>query len=263
VAFTLIELLVVIAIIAILAAILVPAVTGALDRAMMTNCANNLRQHGLAFQLWAGDHEQRFPWQVPPPVGAGWPNARLSFAEVSGNDAWNPRTTPNASFFVWGLLEEHLSTPQMLHCPTDKIKPFHDSWQTTPGVGILNQWYISYTVAVDADQFSPNTIMSSDRNIGDFGRSGGPPEHYGYNNMISGAGYQNNWKGALALLPNGEGRGVPENFGWTKQIHNERGNVLRADGSVVSTDHEALRQIVIGSEPRPNGGRDAVRMMIP
>ena len=161
--FTLIELLVVIAIIAILAAILVPAVTSALDRAILTNCANNLKQHGLAFQMWAGDHEQQYPFQIAPPVGAGWPNSHVSMAEVTGTQDWNPRTTANASFFIWNKLEEELSTPRMLHCPADKIKPFHDNWDTTPGIGILNQWYISYTVGIDCNQFNPMSILSSDR----------------------------------------------------------------------------------------------------
>jgi prepilin-type N-terminal cleavage/methylation domain-containing protein/prepilin-type processing-associated H-X9-DG protein len=74
-AFTLIELLVVIAIIAILAAMLLPALSRAKEQANAANCLNNLKQWGIATQLFAADNDDLLPKDGTPngtSTSEGW-----------------------------------------------------------------------------------------------------------------------------------------------------------------------------------------------
>ncbi len=97
--FTLIELLVVVAIIAVLIAILLPALNTARERAKSILCANNLRQIGIATQLYANDYNGK---TVVGTVNGGFPYARW----VEPLYKW------------WGKKREYLKNPNCAVCPS-------------------------------------------------------------------------------------------------------------------------------------------------
>jgi prepilin-type N-terminal cleavage/methylation domain-containing protein len=144
-AFTLIELLVVIAIISILAAMLLPALAKSKAKAKEIACVNNLKQTDLAFRMWAGDHGDKYPWDLDTEQGGS-------------------RNSPDWTDH-FRVASNELSNFHLLTCPADleKLKRTAASWTALRG-----DMHVSYFVGTGTNstgRIKNQIILIGDRNV--------------------------------------------------------------------------------------------------
>jgi hypothetical protein len=180
-------------------------------------CMNNLRQTAQAARMWAGDHNEYYPWMF--------------------YDAGDTKPTHTWGYFE--IMRDELRTPRILACPADSRKPA-EHFSSEPG-GLASPEggqdnAVSYFLGLDLVPNAQRQILAGDRHF-----NGGVP------NMGC------RWLPSFTAYGMRRRDAEDGNLTWTNAIHGPNtGNLALVDGRVTAASPELFRKLIIDSEGDSN-----------
>jgi prepilin-type processing-associated H-X9-DG protein len=135
---TLADVLVVVVTLAVLVILLAPILFGREFPAQRINCMNDLKQIGLALQIWEGNHSDQYPMRVSVTNGG-------AMEPVTGGDALP----------AFQVMSNELGTPKFLVCPADRFCTEAKNF-------ILTSKNVSYFISPECIEANPQSIISGD-----------------------------------------------------------------------------------------------------
>jgi prepilin-type N-terminal cleavage/methylation domain-containing protein len=254
-AFTLIELLVVIAIIAILAALILPALAKAKARGLRVRCTANHKQMSMAANLWLDDNEASQMWYRIERRAGG-----TMVPLLAGEANWNANV-----WFQFFWLSNQLRSPVILADPADKRRPgegtlnIASSFTDNPQGGFLATAHknnaVSYALSIDSGVVSGGKALPVDQSQNHMitlCRNAYTPDSGGCSSKINPA---ISYDGVAGTYPRTT---------WNNAVHGSGGgNASLLDGSAHQITLKGLKDLLRLGDDTPGAGGGVVHFLHP
>lgn len=228
-AFTRVELLACIVCAGILAAIALPAFASGTSRSQVAQCLNNLRQMGRATQVWAADHTDQLPWWTPTSDGG-------EFIVQGGSGIGGSR--PGNVWIEYYFMRNQLVDPRILACPADDGVKVASEFSTDASRGgfasvdlrnLATSYFLNLHTVVKRNfvlSDNPLAVLFGDRNVR----------------------FSNGSSCTTGVSPTFQAVPFDTSVAWTNAVHGTDGNIVRVDGSVMTTTSAELRNSLYRSD---------------